>query len=78
MEAQGFLQEIYPRLLHWHRYLLTLRDPEKSGLVTIYDPWESGTDNSLRWDAALEAVEADLAIKCATHSRSNGGRKPGR
>jgi glucosylglycerate hydrolase len=26
--------------------------------VTIYHPWESGTDNSPRWDAALEPVEA--------------------
>jgi glycogen debranching enzyme len=25
--------------------------------VTIYHPWESGTDNSPRWDAALAAVE---------------------
>ena len=25
--------------------------------MTIYHPWESGTDNSPRWDAALEAVE---------------------
>jgi glucosylglycerate hydrolase len=57
VEAQDFLREIYPRLLLWHRYLLTYRDPEESGLVTIYHPWESGTDNSPRWDAALEAVE---------------------
>ncbi len=55
--ALGFLRELYPRLLHWHRYLLTYRDPEGSGLVTIYHPWESGTDNSPRWDAALAAVE---------------------
>ncbi len=55
--ARDFLREIYPKLLHWHRYLLTDRDPEGSGLVTIYHPWESGTDNSPRWDAALEAVE---------------------
>src|ERR671932_1565883 len=55
--ARGFLREIYPRLLAWHRYLLTYRDPEGSGLVTIYHPWESGTDNSPRWDAALETVE---------------------
>jgi hypothetical protein len=26
--------------------------------VTIYHPWESGTDNSPRWDAALEPVKA--------------------
>src|SRR5918995_6752281 len=56
-EATAFLREIYPRLLAWHCYLLTYRDPEGSGLVTIYHPWESGTDNSPRWDAALEAVE---------------------
>jgi glucosylglycerate hydrolase len=55
--ARDFLREIYPKLLRWHRYLLTDRDPEGSGLVTIYHPWESGTDNSPRWDAALEAVE---------------------
>ena len=56
-EATAFLHGIYPRLLSWHRYLLTYRDPEESGLVTIYHPWESGTDNSPRWDAALESVE---------------------
>ena len=55
--AEAFLREIYPRLLHWHRYLATARDPEGSGLVTIYHPWESGTDNSPRWDAPLAAVE---------------------
>jgi len=60
--AQAFLQEAYPSLLRWHRYLLTYRDPEGSGLVTIYHPWESGTDNSPRWDTALAAVEVgDLA-----------------
>jgi hypothetical protein len=55
--ARRFLKANYPRLLAWHRYLATARDPEGSGLVTIYHPWESGTDNSPRWDKALEAVE---------------------
>jgi glucosylglycerate hydrolase len=55
--ARDFLREIYPRLLLWHRYLATARDPEGSGLVTIYHPWESGTDNSPRWDGALHNVE---------------------
>jgi glucosylglycerate hydrolase len=55
--GRSFLRELYPRLLLWHRYLLTERDPEGSGLVTIYHPWESGTDNSPRFDAALESVE---------------------
>ena len=55
--AFGFLRELYPKLLRWHRYLATDRDPEGCGLVTIYHPWESGTDNSPRWDAPLRAVE---------------------
>jgi glucosylglycerate hydrolase len=55
--ARSFLSQSYPRLFSWHRYLATARDPEGSGLVTIYHPWESGTDNSPRWDETLEAVE---------------------
>ena len=56
-EARAFLGRIYPKLLAWHRYLLTYRDREEMGLVTIYHPWESGTDNSPRWDGALGRVE---------------------
>jgi glucosylglycerate hydrolase len=36
---------------------MTHRDPEGSGLVTIYHPWEGGTDNSPRWDEPLMNVE---------------------
>jgi hypothetical protein len=56
-EGRAFLRQIFPKLLLWHRYLMTHRDPEESGLVTIYHPWESGTDNSPRWDGALSNVE---------------------
>lgn len=55
--GHAFLEDIYPSLLAWHEYLITHRDPEGSGLVTIYHPWESGTDNSPRWDAPMEAIE---------------------
>ena len=54
--AHNFLKGNYRRLFSWHRYLATARDPEGSGLVTIYHPWESGTDNSPRWDAVLERI----------------------
>ena len=56
-EAHEFLREVYPKLFVWHRYLATQRDPEVSGLVTIFHPWESGTDNSPRWSTAMEQVE---------------------
>jgi hypothetical protein len=55
-DATTFLRDLYPRLLAWHRYLATDRDPEGSGLVTIYHPWESGADNSPAWDAPLMAI----------------------
>jgi len=47
---------LYPKLLAWHRYLVERRDPERSGLITVYHPWE-GTDNTPRWDAALARIE---------------------
>jgi hypothetical protein len=56
-QAGEYVQQVFPALLEWHRYLATYRDPERSGLVTIYHPWESGADNSPRWDDALSAVE---------------------
>jgi hypothetical protein len=46
---------LYPKLYAWHRYLAERRDPEGSGLITIYHPWE-GTDNSPRWDTALARI----------------------
>ncbi len=50
------LRNLYPRVLAWHRYLATRRDPEGTGLITIYHPWEGGADNSPRWDNALARV----------------------
>ncbi|MGH3443385.1 MAG: glucosylglycerate hydrolase, partial [Nitriliruptorales bacterium] len=57
-DVRAAIAHLYPRLLSWHRYLAETRDPEGSGLVTIVHPWESGTDNSPRWDDALGRVTA--------------------
>ena len=57
--ARGFLKEIFPRILAFHRYLFTRRDPEESGLITIFHPWESGLDNSVRWDEALARIRVE-------------------
>ena len=50
------IEALYRRMLDWHRYLAAHRDPDGSGLLTIYHPWESGTDNSPRWDPPLANV----------------------
>jgi glucosylglycerate hydrolase len=55
--TRNFLRDSYPHLLAWHLYLATARDTEGSGLVTIYQPWESGMDNSPGWDETLEEVQ---------------------
>jgi hypothetical protein len=57
--AKEFLGKIYPKLKRFHRYLLTDRDPEKSGLVTIFHPWESGLDDSPLWDDALSKIKIE-------------------
>jgi hypothetical protein len=51
------VRRLYPRCLKWHRYLASARDPGGTGLLMIYHPWESGTDNSPRWDSALKRLE---------------------
>ncbi len=48
---------IYPRLLAWHRFLARDRMDKETGLMTLFHGWESGTDNSPRWDAAYADVE---------------------
>lgn len=55
--AEDFAAESFDAWLAWHRWLATARDPDGRGLVEIHHGWESGMDNSPRWDAAYAAVE---------------------
>jgi hypothetical protein len=43
----------------WHEWFFANRDPAGEGLVAIIHPWESGRDNAIDWDAALERVPTD-------------------
>ncbi len=52
---------LYPKLLAWHRWFHTARDPEAHGVIAVVHPWESGRDNSPDWDAALANVEPTAA-----------------
>ena len=49
---------LLPSLIAYQRYWYTRRDPEQTGLVVSYHPWESGMDNSPAWDQALMRVPA--------------------
>jgi hypothetical protein len=48
--AEAFAAESFDALLAWHRWLVRARDPQGVGLVEIVHSWESGFDNSPRWD----------------------------
>ncbi len=56
-ESLAFLREVFPALRGWHRWLHQARSPDGSGLPCLIHPWESGTDNSPRWAAAMGRVE---------------------
>jgi len=50
--SKGFLEEVLPALERWHHWFQSRRSADDS-LVTILHPWESGMDNSPRFDRAL-------------------------
>lgn len=54
--ADAKARALYPKLLAYHRWWWRARDPDNTGLVVIYHPWELGMDNSPAWDEALARV----------------------
>ena len=54
--AEAFLDRRWADLVRWHRWLAEARDPKSHGRVTLYHGWESGMDNSPRWDSAYANV----------------------
>ncbi|RVW02378.1 glucosylglycerate hydrolase [Rhodococcus spongiicola] len=54
--AEEFLDRRWADLMRWHRWLAHARDLDGTGRITIYHGWESGMDNSPRWDAAYANV----------------------
>ena len=54
--AEAFLRSSFDGWYAWHRWLATVRDPDGVGLVEIHHGWESGFDNSPRWDGPYSRV----------------------
>lgn len=69
-EVIPFLKWIYPKLLHFHRYLYEERDPDGTGLVYIRHPWESGMDNSPTWDRVFEHIDMG-GVKVPDYTRKD-------
>lgn len=56
-ELKPFLEEWYPKILKYHEFLLTERDPENEHLAAVIHPWETGLDNSMVMDQAMLPLE---------------------
>jgi len=51
--------ELLPKIDRWHEWFYANRDPDRTHLVALIHPWESGRDNSIDWDDAFERVPTD-------------------
>jgi hypothetical protein len=58
-EAKARARALLPKIAAWHDWFFRCRDPKGTGLVAIIHPWESGRDNSVDWDAALDRVSPE-------------------
>ena len=50
------LSSVLEPVIDYHLWWYRERDPQDTGLVVSYHPWESGMDNSPAWDKSLAAV----------------------
>lgn len=57
--AETKAKVLLPLIDRWHQWFFANRDPTSEGLVAILHPWESGRDNSIDWDNALERVPTE-------------------
>lgn len=57
----AFLEELFPSMYSFYRYLIERRDPRDNHLASIINPDESGEDNSPRFDAPMH-VSADVSF----------------
>jgi hypothetical protein len=65
--AEDFIRSHLAYLVAWHEWLLTVRDPTGRDLVEIHHGWESGMDNSPRWDSAYANVVVPEPITMQRH-----------
>ncbi len=54
--------KILKKIKKYHEWFIKFRDPNKSGLVSILHPWESGYDNSPIWDEPMNNISVDKEL----------------
>lgn len=56
---KAFVKEMLPKLKGYYNYLHDKRDPDRDNLISIIHPWESGWDNSQRWDETVGVKDGE-------------------
>ena len=54
--------KILKKIKKYHEWFIKFRDPNKTGLVSILHPWESGYDNSPIWDEPMNNILVDKEL----------------
>ncbi len=57
----AFLDELFPKIYAFYRYLIERRDPRDHQLISLINPDESGEDNSPRFDSPMH-VASDISF----------------
>ena len=60
---------MFPKLVAYHSWLYTERDPSTIGLVTLIHPWECGLDTTPPWMLALERMPMPWWLRVASSLR---------
>ena len=60
LDLSAFIKELFPKVVQFHQYLYTQRDPYNEGLPFVMHNWES-TDNSPIWDDVWKKMNVDNA-----------------
>lgn len=77
--AEDFARDTLPRWIRWHGWLRRARAADGSGLVTIYHGWESGMDNSPRFDGPYARVrpgQLEPFTRTDTRIVQDAGQRP--
>lgn len=57
-DVDNWVEPAYEQILHYHEHLMDVRDPEDSGALTIFHPWECMDDLPV-WDEAIVAMNLE-------------------
>lgn len=69
-KRKAWYSEVYPAIARYHEWLYRERDPDRTGLVALMHPWESGLDNTPPWMEILHTHALSYKLRLVDKSRA--------